>query len=201
MTARVERGRSLEQEGLQGVRVRWNLSPAALYEEAIRRQEGLIAAEGPLVCRTGQHTGRSPNDKFIVREASSNHEIAWGGFNRPMSEEQFATLRRDLVASLEGADLFVQDCRAGADPKYRLPIRVVTQYAWHSLFARNLFIADGVHQADGVVEAGAETPFTIIDSPSFKAQPARHGSASDVVIALNFARRQVLIAGTSYAGE
>jgi len=85
MTARVERGRSLEQEGLQGVRVRWNLSPAALYEEAVRRQEGLIAADGPLVCRTGQHTGRSPNDKFIVREPSSEQDIAWGGPNRAMS--------------------------------------------------------------------------------------------------------------------
>src|SRR3954466_11381940 len=195
MTARVERGRSLEQEGLQGGLVRWNLSPAALYEEAIRRQEGLIAAEGPLVCRTGQHTGRSPNDKFIVREASSNHEIAWGGFNRPMSEEHFATLRRDLIGSLEGADLFVQDCRAGADAKYRLPIRVVTQYAWHSLFARNLFIADAA------LAAGEAPQLTIIDAPAFKADPARHGTNSEVVVAVHFGERLVLIGGTSYAGE
>src|SRR5438552_17776478 len=122
MSTDVERARGLEREGIRTDRVKWNLSAAALYEEAVRKQEGPIAAEGPLVCRTGQHTGRSPNDKFIVREASSNHEIAWGGFNRPMSEEHFATLRRDLIASLEGADLFVQDCRAGADAKYRLPI-------------------------------------------------------------------------------
>src|SRR6201987_6140979 len=104
MTARVERGRSLEQEGLQGVRVRWNLAPAALYEEAVRRQEGLIAADGPLACRTGQHTGRSPNDKFIVREPSSEKDVARGGANRPMSVEHFQALHRDLLASLTGTE-------------------------------------------------------------------------------------------------
>src|SRR3954447_6578205 len=195
MAAGVDRLDSLAREGISGARARWNLSDAALYEEAIRRGEGLIAAEGPLVCRTGQHTGRSPNDKFIVREASSNHEIAWGGFNRPMSEEHFAALRRDLIASLEGADLFVQDCRAGADPKYRLPIRVVTQYAWHSLFARNLFIADAA------LAAGEAPQLTIIDAPAFKADPARHGTNSEVVVAVHFGERLVLIGGTSYAGE
>src|SRR3954469_18154701 len=105
MTARVERGRSLEQEGLQGVRTRWNLCEAALYEEAVRRQEGLIAADGPLVCRTGQHTGRSPNDKFIVREPSSEKEIAWSGPNRPMSQDQFETLHRDLLTALTGKEV------------------------------------------------------------------------------------------------
>jgi len=195
MTARVERGRSLEQEGLQGVRVRWNLSPAALYEEAVRRQEGLIAAEGPLVCRTGQHTGRSPNDKFIVREPSSEKDVAWGGPNRPMSVDHFQALHRDLLSSLSGMELFVQDCYAGADPRYRLPIRVITEYAWHNLFARNLLIVDpaaaGEHAA----------ALTIIDAPSFRADPARHGTNSEVVIVINFAERLVLIGGTSYAGE
>src|SRR3954470_20000249 len=195
MTARVERGRSLEHEGLQGVRVRWNLSPAALYEEAVRRQEGLIAADGPLVCRTGQHTGRSPKDKFIVREPSSEQDIAWGGPNRAMSVEQFDALHQDLLAALAGTELFVQDCYGGADPRYRLPIRVITEYAWHSLFARNLLIVDPA--AAG--EHGAE--LTIIDAPSFRADPARHGTNSEVVIALNFAKRLVLIGGTSYAGE
>src|SRR5437762_12619303 len=150
MTARVERGRSLEQEGLQGVRVRWNLSPPALYEEAVRRQEGLIAADGPLVCRTGQHTGRSPNDKFIVREPSSEKEVAWGGPNRPISQEQFDTLHRDLLATLKSKELFVQDCFGGADPRYRLPLRVITEYAWHNLFARNLFIVDPAAASDHV---------------------------------------------------
>src|SRR4051812_8980460 len=195
MTARVERGRSLEQEGLQGVRVRWNLSPAALYEEAVRRQEGLIAADGPLVCRTGQHTGRSPNDKFMVREPSSEQDIAWGGPNRAMSVEQFDALHQDLLASLAGTELFVQDCYAGADPRYRLPIRVITEYAWHNLFARNLFIVDAAAAGEHVAA------LTIIDAPSFRAEPARHGTNSDVVIVLNFAERLVLIGGTSYAGE
>lgn len=179
-----------------GARVRWNLSEAALYEEALRRGEGLLAADGPLACRTGQHTGRSPNDKFIVREPSSEREIAWGAVNRPMEVAQFETLYQDLTKSLEGADLFVLDCCAGADPAYRLPVRVISEYAWHSLFARNLFIR-GAHPA-GEPRA---PQFTVIDSPSFRAQPARHGTNSEVVIALNFARGLVLVGGTSYAGE
>src|SRR5687767_2401801 len=112
MSSRVERDRSLEAEGIRGARARWNLTGAALYEEAVRRQEGLIAADGPLVCRTGQHTGRSPNDKFIVREPSSEANIAWGGANRAISVAQFDALHQDLLASLAGAELFVQDCYA-----------------------------------------------------------------------------------------
>src|SRR5438477_1505936 len=116
MTARVERGRSLEPDGLHGVRVRWNLSPAALYEEAVRRQEALIAAEGPLACFTGQHTGRSPNDKFVVRDASVERDIVWGPINRPMDPAQFDVLHADLLSSLAERDVFVLDCYAGADP-------------------------------------------------------------------------------------
>jgi phosphoenolpyruvate carboxykinase (ATP) len=187
-------GLSLQADGLKGAKARWNLSSPALYEEAVRRGEGQIAAHGPLVCRTGQHTGRSPNDKFIVRETASEHEVAWGGVNRPMAEAHFRTLRHDILAYLEGTELFVQDCDAGADPQFRLPIRVITQYAWHSLFARNLFIVGA--------GSGARAPeFTIIDAPGFRADPSRHGSGSDVVIALSFAERLVLIGGTSYAGE
>ena len=194
MSIGVQRGRSLEADGLKGAKARWNLSSPALYEEAVRRGEGLIAAHGPLVCRTGQHTGRSPNDKFIVREAASERNVAWGGVNRPMAEAHFRTLRHDILAFLENTELFVQDCVAGADPQFRLPIRVITQYAWHNLFARNLFI---VPAGDG-----APAPeFTIIDAPGFRADPSRHGSGSDVVIALSFAERLVLIGGTSYAGE
>ena len=194
MSIGVQRGRSLEADGLKGANARWNLSSPALYEEAVRRGEGLIAAHGPLVCRTGQHTGRSPNDKFIVREAASERNVAWGGVNRPMAEAHFRTLRHDILAFLENTELFVQDCVAGADPEFRLPIRVITQYAWHSLFARNLFL---VPAGDGA----AAPEFTIIDAPGFRADPSRHGSASDVVIALSFAERLVLIGGTSYAGE
>src|SRR5438132_7153215 len=140
MGTEVVRAHGLEREGIRTDRVRWNLSTAVLYEEAVRRQEGLIAADGPLACRTGQHTGRSPNDKFIVREPSSEGQIAWGSVNRPMALPHFETLHADVLASLNGRDLFVQDCYAGADPRYRLPVRVITEYAWHSLFSRNLFI-------------------------------------------------------------
>ena len=195
MSTGVERPRALERYGIETDRVRWNLSPAALYEEAVRRKEGEIAAGGPLVCKTGPHTGRSPNDKFVVREPSSQAEIAWGKVNRPMEQAQFDLLHRDLVKSLTGKELFVLDCFACADPMYRLPVRVINEFAWHNLFCRNLFIDD--HSA---AEAGAPE-FTIIDSPSFKADPARHGTTSDVVIALDFASKLVLIGGTSYAGE
>jgi phosphoenolpyruvate carboxykinase (ATP) len=176
--------------------MRTNLSSAALYEEAVRRGEGVIAAEGPLVCRTGQHTGRSPNDKFFVEEPSSQGRIAWGAVNRPLDPTQFRALSADFFASLGGKTLYVQDCSAGADPQYRQPVRVITEYAWHSLFARNLFIAGPA----GAVAAG-EPALTVIDSPSFKADPARHGTRSEVVIAVNLAERLVLIGGTSYAGE
>src|SRR2546428_8445581 len=136
MSTEVGRAHALELEGLASDRVKWNLSTAALYEEVVRRQEGLIAAEGPLACRTGQHAGRSPNDKFIVREPSSEANIAWGKVNRAMEPAHFDVLHRELLGSLSGKELFVQDCYAGADPKYRLPVRIVTELAWHSLFVR-----------------------------------------------------------------
>src|SRR5258706_10394937 len=139
MGTRVEHPLGLEAEGLRKGAVHWNLSVAALYEEAVRRKEGLIAAEGPLVCLTGPHTGRSPKDKFIVRDGSSEALVAWGAVNRPMTPAQFDVLHADMLASLAGRELFVQDCFGGADPAYRLPIRVITELAWHSLFARNLF--------------------------------------------------------------
>src|SRR5476651_480590 len=195
MSTDVERGRGLDREGIKTARVHWNLSPAALYEEAVRRQEGLIAADGPLACRTGHHTGRSPNDKFIVREPSSEAEVAWGKVNRPMDAAQFDLLHQDLLSSLADKELFVLHCFAGADPAYRLAVRVINEYAWHNLFCRNLFI-------DDPAAAAAQSPqFTIIDSPSFKADPKRHGTASECVIALNFAKKLVLIGGSSYAGE
>src|SRR5262252_4020242 len=191
----VERSPQLDREGIRTERVKWNLSTAALYEEAIRKQEGVIAAEGPIVCRTGQHTGRSPNDKFIVRESSSEKLIGWGKVNKPMEQAQWDALHADFIESLTNKELYVLDCYAGADPTYRLPVRIITEYAWHSLFCRNLFI-------DDPAAALAQAPeFTVIDSPSFKADPKRHQTNSEVVIALNFAKRLVLIGGTSYAGE
>ena len=195
MSTEVERMSGLESGGIEPDRVRWNLSVAALYEEAVRRREGVIAAEGPLSCRTGQHTGRSPNDKFVVCEQSSERDIAWGKVNRPMTGAHWESLHRDMMSSLKDKELFVLDCFAGADLNYRLPVRVITEYAWHSLFCRNLFI-------DDPAAAGASAlRFTIVDAPSFKADPKRHGTNSDVVIGINFETRMVLIGGTSYAGE
>jgi phosphoenolpyruvate carboxykinase (ATP) len=176
--------------------VYWNLTAPLLYEHAIRRGEGEVAADGPLVCRTGQHTGRSPNDKFVVKEPSSEAYVHWGKINRPLSAEHFAALRSDMVAHLGARDLFVQNLHAGADPIYRLPVRVVSELAWHSLFVRNLFIVPTPAEL-----AGHEPEFTVICAPSFHADAARHGTRSEVVIALNMAAREVLIAGTSYAGE
>ena len=195
MSTDVARVRTLEREGIRSSSVHWNLSVAALYEQAVRRDEGVIAADGPLACRTGQHTGRSPNDKFVVREPTSEGDIAWGKVNRPMSEEQFELLHREFLASLAGKELFVLDCYAGADPKYRLPVRIINEFAWHNLFCRNLFIDDPRAAAESAPQ------FTVIDSPGFKADPRRHGTNSDVVVALSFARRLILVAGSSYAGE
>jgi len=176
--------------------VYWNLTVPLLYEHALRRNEGMVAADGPLVCRTGQHTGRSPNDKFVVRDAATEAHVHWGKVNRPMSPEHFSTLRADMVAHIAAKDLFVQNLHAGADPAYRLPVRVVSELAWHSLFVRNLFIVPTHGEL-----ATHEPEFTIICAPSFQADPARHGTRSEVVVALNMTAKEVLIAGTSYAGE
>ena len=188
----------LEEHGIQNVaRVYWNLSVPALYEEAVRRREALMAAEGPLVCRTGQHTGRSPNDKFIVREPSSEDKVWWSKVNRPIEPQFFDALHRRMANYVEGRELFVQECFAGADPRYRLRIRIITEQAWHSLFARHMFI--------DLPDAGdrpAHTPdFTVIDMPGLHADPSANGTNSEVFILLNFARKLVLIGGTSYAGE
>ena len=129
MSIQVERGVALEREGIVAKSVKWNLSVAALYEEALRREEGVLAADGPLACFTGQHTGRSPNDKFTVREASSDANIWWGKVNRPLDEAQFDALHRDFLTALGQKDLYVLDAFAGADPEYRLPIRVINEFA------------------------------------------------------------------------
>ncbi len=190
-------GRGLEAHGVQTSKpVHFNLAAPALYEHAIRRQEGLIAADGPLVCRTGAHTGRSPNDKFVVKEPSSEAQVWWGKVNKPIEATQFDLLRRDIVAHLKGQELFVQDLYAGADAEYRLPVRFIQEYAWHSLFVRNLFIVPPAADL-----ASFEPQFTVLTAPMFKADPARHGTRSEVAIAVNFASREVLICGTSYAGE
>lgn len=160
------------------------------------RGEGILAANGAFVVRTGQFTGRSPKDKFIVREPGTERNVQWGSVNQPMSEMQFAGLFERMVRFWQGRDAFVQDCLAGADPQYAMPIRVVTQRAWHGLFARQLFVRP---------ERGAAnepTPeFTVFFAPEFVADPAVDGTNSQTCVAIDFHRRIVLIAGTEYAGE
>jgi phosphoenolpyruvate carboxykinase (ATP) len=175
----------------------WNLSTAALYEEAVARREGIVAAGGPIVCRTGAHTGRSPRDRFLVEESGSSANVDWGDVNRPITAERFDAIHQLVVDHLRGKDLFVQDCYAGADPQYRLPIRVVTELAWHSLFARHMFITE----PDRAVLAQHQPELTVINAASCHADADRHGTSSDVFVLVNLAKRLILIGGTGYAGE
>jgi phosphoenolpyruvate carboxykinase (ATP) len=174
-----------------------NLTTPALYEEAVRRREGTISHRGPFVVRTGQYTGRSPNDKFVVKEKSSEEHIWWGEVNQPMDEAKFASLYLRLTAYWQGRDMFVQDCYAGADPKYRIPLRVLTEDAWHSMFARDMFI-----RIFGDAELDGHKPeFTVINAPRFTADPAVDGTRSEAFVIVHFGKRLVIIGGTSYAGE
>ena len=173
-----------------------NLSTPRLYEEVVRRREGWISHLGPMVVHTGHHTGRSPNDKFIVKEPSGENKIAWGKVNRPMELAKFDALYAKMCAYFQGRDVFVANLYGGADEKYRIPVRVITEYAWHNLFARNLLI----QPAEPVVHTSPDT-WTIIDSPRFHASPEVDGTNSEVFIVINFARKLVIIGGTSYAGE
>ncbi len=176
-------------------KVYWNLPAARLYEESVRREEAEIAAEGPLVARTGGHTGRSPNDRFLVREPESEDRIWWGEVNRPLAADAFERLKRDLYDHLANRDLFVFDGHAGTDPAYRINVRIVNEMAWHNLFARNMFV-----RPSGDPSA-QEPEFTVISAPGFKASPERHGTNSGTVIAVHLAERLVLVGGTAYAGE
>lgn len=188
----------LETHGIRNAaNVYWNLPPARLYEEAVKRDEAVIAPGGPLVAETGKFTGRSPKDKFTVREASSEADIWWGEVNRPISEASFERLFDKARAFVEGRDLFVFDGYAGADPAYRLDVRVITQYAWHNLFVRNMFR----RETDGERLRDFEPGFTVIDLPDLTADPEADGTASPTFIVVDLARRTVLIGGTAYAGE
>ena len=187
----------LEQHGIQNVnQAFWNLGTAALVENAIRRREGLLAAGGALVVRTGQYTGRSPNDKFVVREPSTQDRIWWGPVNRPFDPARFDALYGRLLAYLQGSDLYVQDCFAGADPAHQIPIRIVTEYAWHNLFARQLFV-----RPDWTKTHEHVPKFTILDVPKFHAYPDLDGTRSEAFVVVHFGKRLVIIGGTSYAGE
>ncbi|MBB5517744.1 phosphoenolpyruvate carboxykinase [Amphiplicatus metriothermophilus] len=172
-----------------------NLPTAALYEAAIARGEGRIAAAGPLVVETGEHTGRSAEDKFVVRRPETEQTVWWDN-NQAMTPAAFGRLHDDMLAYAAGRELFMQELYGGADPAHRLKVRVLTEYAWHSLFIQHLLIRPDLSE-----RGWDEADFTIVDLPGFDADPARHGCRSKTVIALDFERRLVLIGGTSYAGE
>jgi phosphoenolpyruvate carboxykinase (ATP) len=177
--------------------VYWHLTTPMLYEQAVRRREGEIMHLGPLVVRTGDHTGRSPNDKFIVREPSTQDDIWWGDVNRSITQEQFDYLYRRIQAYVQNRDVFVFDGYAGADERYQLPVRIITEFAWHSLFARNMFKREFF--PENLTSFAPE--FTVIDMPNFHADPRYDGTNSQTFILVDFNKRLVLIGGTQYSGE
>ncbi len=188
----------LENHGFSGTGlVYWNLPTEALVEEMIFRGEAKLTRHGAIVANTGKHTGRSANDKFIVREPSTAEHIWWGQYNRPFSADKFNELYARMMGFAQGHDLFVQDCYVGADPEFQMPIRVVTEYAWHGMFARNMFIVP-----KSAADYRRHVPdFTVIALPSFKGMPGIDGTASNTFIVLSFEQRVCLIGNTAYAGE
>jgi phosphoenolpyruvate carboxykinase (ATP) len=173
-----------------------NASPAALYEHAIARGEAMLAARGQLVADTGKFTGRSPRDKYVVRDAVSESTVDWGPVNQPLDPESFQRLQEDMFDAAAEKQLFVQDLYIGSDPAHQIPVRIVTEKAWHSLFVRNLFITEGAPEAQQ-----GRLGWTVLDLPSVRAHPARHGTRGTTAIAVDFGKRLVLIANTEYAGE
>lgn len=188
----------LENHGLMELdRVFWNLPASALYEEAVFRGEANVVHGGPLIVNTGKWSARAAQDKFTVKEPSSEDRIWWGAYNRPYDPEKFDILFARVQAYLQGEELFVQDCYAGADPQYRMPIRIITEKAWQSLFARNMFITE--RNKDALKKHVPE--FTIIAATGFKLDPRIDGTRTDTAIILNFAERLAIICNTSYGGE
>src|SRR5690625_1558186 len=171
-----------------------NATTARLYEHALQGTEGVLAEHGALVVDTGRFTGRSPQDKFVVRDALTENSVDWGSINQPLSQEHYGRLKDDMLNWVQGRRLFRQDLHVGQDERFQLPVRVYTEYAWHSLFARTMFVRDG-SAADGAQR------WTVIDLPGFKADPERHGVRSDTAVVLNFSDRTILIANTEYRSE
>jgi phosphoenolpyruvate carboxykinase (ATP) len=188
----------LEHHGVTNLRMAyWNLPTEALYEEIAFRREARITHQGPIIAFTGKHTARSANDKFIVREETTRGKIWWGEYNRPFSTEKFNELYGRLQGFLQGRDLFVQDCYAGADPEYRMPIRILTETAWHSHFARNMFMLPATAE-----EYRRHVPeFTVLCVPSFKGSPQVDATTSNTFIIVNFEQKLCIIGNTAYAGE
>jgi phosphoenolpyruvate carboxykinase (ATP) len=189
---------SLSRHGFRNLNnVYWNLTTEALYEEAIFRSEGHLSKMGPFVVETGEWTARAANDKFIVKEAENEEHIWWGQYNRPYSQEKFDNLFQRVQGYLQGRDLFVQDCYGGADPNHRLPVRIITELAWHSMFARNMLITAETHD-----ELRKFVPeFTILAVPGFRGLPEMDGTRSSTFIVLNFAQKMCIIGQSEYGGE
>jgi len=188
----------LKNHGLTHLdRVFWNLPESALYEEIVFRNEGHITNNGPIIVNTGRHTARAAADKFVVREDSTEDKIWWGEYNRPFTTEKFSSLLARVQAYCQDEELFVQDCYAGADPEYRMPVRIITEKAWHSLFVRNMFIT--IANQDELKKFIPE--FTVITVDGFKVDPKIDGTRSETAIILNFSERIAIIANSLYGGE
>lgn len=189
---------NLSNIGVSNLRLAyWNLATEALYEEAVFRGEGVTSRGGPFIAQTGKHTARSANDKFVVRHTDSENNIWWGVYNRPFEIEKFDALYARLLGYLQGRDVFVQDVYAGADEQYRLPVRFVTEHAWHAMFIRNMFITPG-----SLEEYKRFTPdFTIVAAPGFRSAPAVDNTNSETFIILNFEKKLAVVGNTLYAGE
>ncbi len=187
----------LENHGLDPRKaVHWNLSPARLYEMAFACGDGELAHMGALSATTAPHTGRSPNDKFVVRDETTESSVDWGKVNVGMSPEHYAALRADVVTYLNDQDLFVRDARAGADEAYGINVRVVSPSPWHTLFAYNMFLRPSAEELAEMVP-----DFTVLHAPHLKADPEKHGTRSSTFVVLNFTDKELLIGGTRYAGE
>ncbi len=193
---RVNPSQTLEKQGITGLgNVYYNDLEPGLIEAALQRGEGKLGIGGAFLVSTGAHTGRSPKDKFVVRTPSVEDSIWWDN-NNPMAPEAFDRLHADMLAHMQGKDYFVQDLYGGADPEHQLDVRVVTELAWHGLFIRHLLRRPSREDLNDFIPE-----FTIINCPSFKADPERHGCRSETVIALNFEKKLILIGNTAYAGE
>src|SRR5436853_5564120 len=189
--------KGLEEYGLMNLgNINWNLAPAVLVEHALARNEALLAANGALAATTGSHTGRSAKDKFIVTSEESAAKIWWGENNHPMRPEAFQLIRGSLAAYLQGRDVYVLDAAACADPQYRMPVQVITELAWHNLFARQLFLRRNESDL-----SSSRPGFTILCVPNFLTHPHLHDTRSETAIMIDFQEGLVLIAGTQYAGE
>ena len=190
--------KGLDAQGIAtSAEIFWNLQTAPLVEHALKRGEDRLTKDGALLVDTGKFTGRSVKDKFVVRDATTEDTINWGSINQPMTGEHWANLKADFLAAVkEQNELYVADLYGGSQPEYRVNVRVITQMAWHNLFVRTLLVRP---KADEL--AGFTPEYTIINLPSFKADPARHGSRSDTVIAVNLTEKMILIGNTEYSGE